>query len=385
MVFFANFTFFLSHQFWNEQMNIRNIEFKAKIKDNPPKPNQKMRKTISKFELILLCMATGVFFMMACHDDDTKPKYALNLEVYPEGAGNVTGAGEYQEGEQVNISATGEGDWEFQIWTGDTDHVDEPGTANTTLTMPSQSISLTATFLEASLVDIDDNVYQTVIIGNQEWMAQNLRVSKYNNGDAIPTELSGDEWYYTTQGAYAVFDHNFPDAEGINSPEEMLAAYGKLYNWYAVDDPRGLCPEGWSVPGDDDWTRLVDYIVSQGFPNEMNHPSGAGNALKSCRQVNSPEGGECDTSEHPRWEADNTHFGFDTFGFSAYPGGYRSTSGNFFNLGKWGPWWSSTEDSSSFAWFRDVSLFGNVYRGKTSKSYGFSLRCVKDDVRNKFE
>ena len=232
------------------------------------------------------------------------------------------------------------------------------------------------------VTDIDGNVYQTVIIGNQEWMAENLRVTKYNNGDAIPTGLSNEEWVNTTEGAYAIYDHNEWNTDGINSPVEMVAAYGKLYNWYAVDDIRGLCPEGWSVPNDDDWAQLVDYVVAQGYPNLGGNPNGAGNALKSCRQVNSPINGYCDTSEHPRWDPHTTHHGFDKFGFSAIPVGRRISVvsiGEFEGIGDFVLWWSASEHSSSRAWSFAISYdFGNVHKGNHAKVSGFGVRCIKD-------
>jgi len=228
--------------------------------------------------------------------------------------------------------------------------------------------ALAFTTFEGTVTDIDNNLYQTVIIGNQEWMAENLRVTRYNNGDNISTGLSDAEWGSTTSGAYAIY----------NNDDDMLQAYGKLYNWYAVDDARGLCPEGWSVPSDADWTALVNYVVSGGFPNS-NVTNGAGNALKSCRQVGHPDGGDCDTSEHPRWDSDGTYSGFDEFGFSALPGGSRFTNGSFASLGTHGDWWSSTGYSSTYAWNRSMSHGnGNVYRLIYNKSYGFSLRCFRD-------
>ncbi len=221
------------------------------------------------------------------------------------------------------------------------------------------------------VTDIDGNEYTTVIIGDQEWMAENLRVTKYNNGDAIPTGLSNSDWSNTTQGAYAIYNNN----------DNMLEAYGKLYNWYAVDDSRGLCPEGWSVPSDADWTQLVDFVADQGYPNEWDNPNGAGNALKSCRQVGSPLGGDCDTSDHPRWHSDGTHYGFDEFGFSALPGGDRNANGNYYGIGDDGIWWSSSENLATGAWFR--SMFrgaGNVggYDHLGGKRGGFGVRCFRD-------
>ena len=216
--------------------------------------------------------------------------------------------------------------------------------------------------------DIDGNTYSIVTIGDQIWMGENLRVTRYNNGDDIPTDLSNTEWSNTTDGAYAIY----------NNDDNMLEAYGKLYNLYAVDDARGLCPAGWSVPSDADWTALVNYVVSEGFPNS-DVPNGAANALKSCRQVGHPGGGDCDTSEHPRWDSHGTHYGFDEFGFSALPGGYRWSSGSFENVGFLGFWWSATVGSGTDAWARNVnSNRGSVGRGSLDKRGGFSVRCLRD-------
>ena len=228
-----------------------------------------------------------------------------------------------------------------------------------------------------TVTDIDGNTYRTIKIGNQSWMTENLRTTRYANGDNILTDLSDELWGNITIGAYAIYPHESVD--GINSEEEMVEAYGKLYNWYAVDDDRGLCPEGWRVPSDDDWTQLVDYIGDQGFPN-TNDVNGAGNALKSCRQDGSPLGSDCDTSEHPRWNSHGTHSGFDEFGFSALPGGRRWTDGSFHDLGVSGNWWSSTEYSSLSAWLLALRSFaGNVDPYPIMKLSGFSLRCVRDN------
>ncbi len=237
-------------------------------------------------------------------------------------------------------------------------------------------IEITAT---RGLKDIDGNFYKSVLIGDQEWMAENLRVTRYNNEDDIPQGLSNQDWQNTEGGAYTIYDHSALNTDGINTPEEMVAAYGKLYNWYAVDDNRGVCPEGWSVPSDDDWSQLVDYVVAQGYPNESANPNGVGNALKSCRQVGHLDGGDCDTSEHPRWHSDDTHHGFDEFGFSALPGGNRLSNGSFVWVGLYGTWWSATESSGSDAWSRFMfSYYGFVFRNSSIKTDGYSVRCIKD-------
>lgn len=143
-----------------------------------------------------------------------------------------------------------------------------------------------------TVTDYDENVYNTVLIGDQCWMQSNLQTTHYDNGDPIITRLSNDYWMNTTSGAYAIYPHS--QVEGINSDAEMVAAYGNLYNWYAVNDERRLCPEGWRVPSFDDWNQLRNFI-SGGWQQ-------GGHQLKSCRQKNSPLGGDCDTNEHPRWD-----------------------------------------------------------------------------------
>jgi len=338
----------------------------------------------------------SLYLLNGCSDDDPKPiqhpKYDLILNVDRMEGGNVTGAGSYEEGEQISISASFDEGWVFVNWIGDTLYVDDPFSANTTVTMPAQDVSLTAIFLIGNLIDIDRNVYQTVIIGDQEWMTENLRVSKYNNGDAITTDLSDEDWYYTTEGTFTIYHHYggiFDNTEGINSDKEMTTAYGKLYNWYVVDDVREVCPKGWKVPNNDDWTKLFDYVITEGFPNEVAHLKGAGHALKSCRQVDSPLGDDCNTNEHPRWNKPyGSRYGFDEFGFSALPaglcfvevddicGGYQ---GRCSYLGRIGFWWSSSEYSSTNAWnLRMHCDYGLLDYSVVSKKSGLSIRCIRD-------
>lgn len=229
------------------------------------------------------------------------------------------------------------------------------------------------------VTDIDGNYYVTVIIGDQEWMAENLRVSKYNSGDAIPAGLDDAEWKTTTSGAYAIYPHG--GISGLNSDAEVVAAYGKLYNWYAVDNSRGLCPEGWRVATDAEWTEMVDYVVYLGFLN-------AGIALRSCRHVGSPFGDDCNTWVHPRWIniglQEILYYGYDAVGFSALPGASRSSEGEFsilFGVGYFGNWWSATERSGSHAWYwRMSSMDGDVSRPNsgTNKRGGRSVRCVRN-------
>jgi uncharacterized protein (TIGR02145 family) len=226
----------------------------------------------------------------------------------------------------------------------------------------------------------DGNVYNTVQIGNQCWLKENLRYLPEVSPSSVGSET--DPHYY-------VYDYQGTDVTGAIAIENYQN-YGVLYNWTAAmngeassnanpSGVQGACPDGWHLPSDGEWTELVDYVVSQGYPNERGNPNGAGNALKSCRQVNSPFGGECATSENPRWDSDDTHYGTDQFGFSALPGGAHYDIGTFNRIGDRGLGWTSTERSSARAWYRAVGgNFGDVYLYRHSKDFGFSVRCVRD-------
>jgi uncharacterized protein (TIGR02145 family) len=207
-------------------------------------------------------------------------------------------------------------------------------------------------------VDIDGNAYDTVLIGTQVWMSKNLRVSKYRNGDPIPTNLSNTTWQNTTSGAYAIY----------NNTAANDSIYGKLYNWYAVADPRGLCPVGWHVPSDAEWQTLETAL---GMPAaELNSTGNRG--------ITQNVGGQM-KAVSPLWLSPNTG-ATNSSGFSGLPGGYRNNfSGSYANVGYNGYWWSSTQHSSTNAWYRPLNYnLGGVIRNFNAKSYGFSVRCVRD-------
>ena len=235
--------------------------------------------------------------------------------------------------------------------------------------------TLTLSYRDDVLFDIDGNVYPTVPIGEQVWMAENLRVTHYRDSTEIPTGLSDSEWdtrHETREGAFAIYPHD--DIEGIDSAEQMKKAYGLLYNWYAVTDQKGLCPEGWRVPSEDDWTALLTQV-------ESINPAGIGNQLKSCRQVGSQLSGECDTAEHPRWNTIHAHvYGTDDFGFSGLPSGNRTLSGRFYSIGSFVRFWGSTESSDNTQNAYSLGLnysIGDVNPSTNPKWYGFSVRCIK--------
>jgi len=240
-----------------------------------------------------------------------------------------------------------------------------------------------------TVTDIDGNVYHVVTIGFYEWTVENLRVSRYNNGDPIITGLSSEEWENTTDGAYTIYPHTggrWPNepVEGIHSDAEMVEAYGKLYNWYAVSDPRGLCPEGWQVPSDYAWTTTVDIASSPGYPNDFmdpDNPNSLANALRSCLQVGSRFGEDCDTHLHPRWNSHEIHHGFDAYDFAALPAGYRSRTGDFWHIGSNASWWTRTEYDAPPPKIHRWSIrlgVGDVETGIRAKTYGYSVRCVRE-------
>lgn len=230
--------------------------------------------------------------------------------------------------------------------------------------------------------DVDKNEYKTVLIGDQVWMAENLRTSRYRDGREIQTNLSDDDWWKTTLGAYAVYDHTLQEAEGIQSREEMVAAYGKLYNWYAVNNTGGLCPEGWRVPNPADWNKLFNYLISEyGLHNNWlaDDIDGVANALKSCRQVDSPLGGACDTGQHPRWNSSNIHHGFDMVGFALFPSGDRKSSGGFTFLGTNASFWTALGTSPMNA--MQLVMFsggGGVLTLVNPKGWGSAVRCIRE-------
>ena len=209
----------------------------------------------------------------------------------------------------------------------------------------------------STVTDVDGNVYNVVTIGNQCWMKENLKTTKYRNGSPIPGNLSDAAWSSTTGGAQADYD---------NDPTNK-ATYGKLYNFYAVADPRGLCPTGWHVPSDAEWQTLETAL---GMPAaELNNTGGRGSAQNV--------GGKM-KSVSPLWLSPNAG-ATNSSGFAGLPGGNRNNIITYFGIGDDGYWWSSTQVSTSLAWFRNLNYsMGYVYRNYLNKSYGFSVRCVRD-------
>ncbi|MCK9484292.1 MAG: fibrobacter succinogenes major paralogous domain-containing protein [Candidatus Marinimicrobia bacterium] len=198
-----------------------------------------------------------------------------------------------------------------------------------------------------NVVDIDSNVYKIIQIGDQCWLAENLKVTHYRNGDPIPNVTDATEWNALTTGAYCNYDNNSSNAE----------IYGRLYNWFAVTDSRNIAPEGWHVPSDAEWDTLVNYLG--GFDV-------AGGKLKATGTTYWASPNEGATNES---------------GFTALPAGLRGYNGTFGSLveGYSALFWSSTECDGGSAWRRAL-YYGHddINRYNDNKPWGFSVRLVRD-------
>ena len=211
---------------------------------------------------------------------------------------------------------------------------------------------------DTTVTDIDGNVYQTVQIGDQVWMAENLKVTHYRNGDAIPNVTSNSEWAGLSTGAYCAYDDNESNAD----------TYGYLYNWYAIDDSRNIAPEGWHVPTDAEWKELEMQLgMSQSEADDTGW-RGTNEGSKLAGNAALWHNGDLEN---------NTNFG--TSGFNALPGGYRYYGGYYGDMGYGGYFWSSTESGSDDAWSRTLGYGSSeVYRYYSYKPGGFSVCCLRD-------
>jgi len=208
-----------------------------------------------------------------------------------------------------------------------------------------------------TLRDIDGNIYNTVKIGDQWWTVQNLEVTHYRNGDAIPNVTDNNSWKSLTTGAFCNY----------NNDVNQTTVYGRMYNWYAVVDSRCLAPTGWHVPSDDEWKQLEIYIGI--------HPQHA-DIMAQWRGA--PYGGRLKEAGTAHWNSPNTDAN-NKSGFSALPGGNRDYYGFFFNMGSEAYFWSSTEGSGDFAWYRGLdNNDAGVNRDVDVKHNGFSVRCLRD-------
>lgn len=188
-------------------------------------------------------------------------------------------------------------------------------------------------------VPSDGNYYKFVKIGNQTWMAENLNVTTFRNGDPIPQAKTNREWDEATSSEYSAFCYT-PD--------------GILYNWYAVSDFRGLAPEGWHIPKREEWREIEIFLGEKGI------------AAKKMKTTNGWSGGD-----------ESKGSGSNESGFSGYPGGGRGGNGEYDHKGYRGFWWSASENYYFELFFHHSMVVNNI-RSDGNKGWGMSVRCVKD-------
>lgn len=196
---------------------------------------------------------------------------------------------------------------------------------------------------EEIITDVDGNIYHTVVIGNQTWMLENLKTTKYNEGTEIPNVEENEEWELTNSGAYCNYDN-------LESNGEL---YGRLYNWHAINTGK-LAPKGWRVATDSDWTILTDYLGGLEV---------AGREIKEVGTIH--------------W--DSLNVATNSSGFTALPGGSRYFDGYFTVINRGAIWWTSTSENDSNAWYRStmhhiIQIRRDIYDYRN----GHSVRCIKE-------
>jgi uncharacterized protein (TIGR02145 family) len=198
------------------------------------------------------------------------------------------------------------------------------------------------------ITDVDGNDYTKVTIGTQVWMVENLKTTRYSNGDLVGT---------TTPATLDISSEATPKYQwAYDGNESNVATYGRLYTWYTATDSRNVCPIGWHVPSDAEWTTLTTYLGGE---------ETASGKLK-----------ETGTAH---WITPNTGATNES-GFTARPSGYRFFSGSYYTIGSNCFWWSSTEISTTNACFRGISyITNNVASSNFGKQLGFSVRCIEDN------
>ena len=193
------------------------------------------------------------------------------------------------------------------------------------------------------------NAQGDVKIGYQVWTSKNLDVSTFRNGEAIPEAKNAKEWAKAGKNITAAFCYYDYDSKNRK-------VYGKLYNWYAVNDSRGLAPKGYHIPSDEEWTVLTDFL---------------GGEFKEGYKMKSKTG----------WQKNGKKSGNgnNSSGFNGLPGGNCSNNAYFYDVTGFGNWWSSSEGYTNNAWYRYLNYSNTeVYRYSNNKNYGFSVRCLRD-------
>ena len=202
---------------------------------------------------------------------------------------------------------------------------------------------------------LNKQIYRSVKIGDQEWMDKNLNVNYYRNGDLIPQVKDPIEWESLTEGAWCFYENDHYHGR----------VYGRFYNWYAVNDPRGLAPIGWHVPSDKEWQSLEREIGMTWEESEKNDRRGE-------------VGGKLKKNGTDYWREPNSDATNET-NFTALAGGYRDDKGIFNYFGYCIPFWTSSAKNDFNAWARDLYyLNSGIYRGSVNMRYGLSVRCIHD-------
>jgi uncharacterized protein (TIGR02145 family) len=209
------------------------------------------------------------------------------------------------------------------------------------------------------VIDQEGNIYKTIVIGTREWMAENLKTSTYRNGDPIVTNLDATQWSGTNLGAWAYY----------NGDATRECPYGKLYNFYACTDSRQLCPTGWHVPTDAEWSTLIN-IYDPGAQGGINWSNVAGGPLKSTGTSQAGTG---------YWNAPNSG-ATNASGFSALPGGFITAMGVSSNTVTNGYYWTSTQVDGNVGYGRTLySDPGSIIQtANFNKRAGMSVRCIRD-------
>ena len=231
--------------------------------------------------------------------------------------------------------------------------------------------SASVTIETGSVTDTDGNVYKTVKIGRQWWMAENLKVKRYRNGDSvfyIGVTLDSAIWNKNKTGAYYIYDSRDTASHNYNGK-----IFGFLYNWYAISNQKNIAPAGWHVPTDDEWKQLEIYMgMGNDDADKVNW-----RGTKEGDKLKIQSGGwTIPTDQYNVW-------GTNESGFSAIGGGCVMFNGVFGIPGAnyEGFWWTASEQDTG-AWYRYLDYNkANIFRFYGPKSYGFSVRCVKDDIK----
>ena len=250
----------------------------------------------------------------------------------------------------LDVSSTTKGFLPPRMTTTERDLIASPATGLVIFNTITNGLEIKSITGWISLKASSDVVFlPTIVIGTQQWMEKNLEVVTYRNGDVIAQVTDATAWAGLTTGAWCYYNNDVANG----------AIYGKLYNWYAVNDTRGLAPTGWHVPTDAEWTILTD---------KLGGVSVAGGKMKSVGTT--------------IWTTPNTSATNES-GFSGFPGGYRDTNGTFSNVGYYGGyyggWWSSSEYNTATALNRYLyHSFGGTSSFNYYKTYGFSVRCLRD-------